>query len=109
MTECTNCGRHYPCVPRCSVWARRALDETPMSCPGCGHVDCLERDSVDVGVGVIHGPYGCANCGWSESEEYDIRDKDPVDEKGGAIDQYGGYHPPGSPTALAYRLARDSQ
>jgi len=29
-----------------------------------------------------------------------------VDEKGGTIDQYGGYHPPGSSMALAYRLAR---
>jgi hypothetical protein len=28
-----------------------------MSCPKCG--DRCERDSVDVGVGVIRGPYGC--------------------------------------------------
>jgi hypothetical protein len=28
-------------------------------------------------------------------------------ERGGAIDQYGGYHPPGSSMALAYRLARE--
>jgi hypothetical protein len=45
---------------------------------------------------------------WSESAEYDLSDgKDPVDEKGGAIDQYGGYHPPESSMALAYRLARE--
>lgn len=76
-----------------------------MKCPRCNE-DC-DRDSVDVGVGVIHGPYGCASCGWSENEEYDLSgSKDPVDEKGGAIDQWGGYHPPGSSRALGYRLAR---
>lgn len=66
-----------------------------MNCPKCG-AEC-DRDSVDVGVGVMHGPYGCPGCGWSESEEYDLSlGQDPVDERGGAIDQYGGYHPPGS-------------
>lgn len=40
-----------------------------MECPKCGG-DC-DRDEVDVGVGVIHGPYGCFECGWSESAEYD--------------------------------------
>ncbi len=32
--------------------------------------------------------------------------RDPVDDKGGAIDHFGGYWPPGSIRALAYRLAR---
>ncbi|HYC44496.1 MAG TPA: hypothetical protein VED01_03330 [Burkholderiales bacterium] len=40
-----------------------------MKCPECGS-EC-DRDSVDVGVGVIHGPYGCLGCGWSENAEYD--------------------------------------
>jgi hypothetical protein len=76
-----------------------------MKCPKCNE-DC-ERDSVDIGVGIIHGPYGCAMCGWSEDSDYDLSgDKDPVDEKGGVIDQYGGYHPPGSPRALAFKLGR---
>lgn len=76
-----------------------------MNCPKCGE-ECY-RDSVDVGVCIIHGPYGCPRCAWSESEEYDLSDgRDPVDERGGAIDQYGGYHPSGSSRALAYRLAR---
>jgi len=68
------------------------------SCPKCG-TEC-HRDSVDIGVGVMHGPWGCPGCAWSESEEYDLSTgKNPVDEKGGVIDQYGGYHPPGSPSA----------
>jgi len=76
-----------------------------MKCPKCGE-EC-HCDSVDVGVGVIHGPYGCPGCGWSEGSEYDLSEgQDPVDEKGGAIDQYGSYHPPGSSMSLAYRLAR---
>ena len=78
-----------------------------MTCPKCGNDDCW-RDSVDVGVGVIFGPWGCPMCGWSESEEYDLSDgRSPLDEKGGAIDQYGGYHPPGSWRALACRLAEN--
>lgn len=76
-----------------------------MNCPKCQE-ECY-RDEVDVGVGVVTGPWGCSGCGWSESEEYDLSSgKDPVDERGGAIDQYGGYHPPGSSMAAAYRLAR---
>lgn len=75
-----------------------------MICPRCG-TEC-ERDSVDVGVGVIHGPWGCPSCAWSEDSEYDLSSgQDPIDEKGGARDQFGGYHPPGSTVALAYRLA----
>lgn len=74
-------------------------------CPNCG-TRCA-RDEVDVGVGIIAGPWGCPGCGWSEYSEYDLSEgADPVDDKGGAIDQYGGYHPRGSSMALAYRLAR---
>lgn len=75
-----------------------------MNCLKCGG-ECY-RDEVDVGVGIVEGPWGCMECGWSESSEYDLSEgKNPVDEKGGAIDQYGGYFPPGSSMALAYRLA----
>ena len=64
--------------------------------------DALEKIMVCAECALLHG---CAACGWSESEEYDLSDgKDPVDENGGAIDQWGGYHPPGS--SMAYRLAR---
>lgn len=40
-----------------------------LDCPKCGE-GCY-RDSVDVGVGVIHGPFGCPSCGWSEDPRYD--------------------------------------
>jgi predicted nucleic-acid-binding Zn-ribbon protein len=75
------------------------------ACPKC-HSTEIWQESADVGVGVIYGPMGCPECGWSEAEEYDLSDgRSPVDERGGVIDQYGGYHPPGSSMALAYRLA----
>ena len=45
-----------------------------MDCPLCGERD-LDRDSVDVGVGVIHGPYGC-QCGWSEDPKYNKHSSD---------------------------------
>lgn len=76
-------------------------------CPKCG-CDELWRDEVDVGVGIIYGPWGCPDCGWSESEQYDLSEgRDPIDEKGGVTDQFGGYYPPENSVALAYRLARD--
>lgn len=77
-----------------------------MKCPKCECDEC-HRDSVDIGVGILHGPWGCPQCGWSEDPDYDLSEgKEPVDAKGGAIDQYGGYHPPGSTMAEAYRLAK---
>jgi len=39
-----------------------------MKCPDCG-CEC-DRYSVDNGVGIIYGPYGCPECGWSEHEQY---------------------------------------
>ncbi|MGR3783094.1 MAG: hypothetical protein ACU0DT_17750 [Albimonas sp.] len=79
-------------------------DLSSAPCPKCGGE--THQDSVDVGVGIIHGPRGCIECGWSEAPEYDLSDgQDPLDERGGARDQFGGYHPPGSATAAAYRMA----
>lgn len=75
-----------------------------MECPKC-HAEC-QCDSVHNGVALIYGPYGCPQCGWSENDEYDLSTgKSPVDERGGVIDQYGGYHPPGSLKAVACRGA----
>lgn len=78
-------------------------------CPKCGGETC--QDSVDVGVGIIYGPLGCIDCGWSEDAEYDMTrpENRQADERGGYKDQHGGYHPAGSPTALAYRLAEEME
>ena len=74
-------------------------------CGNCGEDGCWQ-ESVDIGVGVIYGPKGCPVCGWSEDDEYNLAKRESaLDEKGGAIDQWGGYHPPGSLTAKAYRMA----
>lgn len=83
-------------------------DRSARPCPKCGGETW--QDSADIGVGVIYGPRGCINCAWSEDEEYDLSDgRSPVDAKGGAIDQFGGYHPPGSSMARAYRLAAEAE
>ncbi len=38
-------------------------------CPECA-LESLDRDEVDVGVGVMSGPAFCNACGWSESDGY---------------------------------------
>lgn len=77
-----------------------------MECPKCNG-ECY-RDEVDVGVGVINGPWGCMKCGWSESPKYDLSEgQSAVREDGSAIDQYGGLYPAKSSMARAYRLAED--
>lgn len=60
------------------------------NCPACGE-DCY-RESADVGVGVIFGPWGCP-CGWSEDERYNLLTSPKFTELGGKIDQYGGIIP----------------
>ena len=40
-----------------------------MRCPQCG--GACDRDSVDIGVGVQHGPWRCDDCGWYEGNEVD--------------------------------------
>jgi hypothetical protein len=57
-------------------------------CPRCGN-DCM-RDEVDVGVGVIFGPWGCY-CGWSEDERYDQSKAEQPEN--GHRDQWGGFTP----------------
>lgn len=56
-------------------------------CPRCGE-EC-QRDSANVGVGILYGPWGCPNCGWSEWEEYDRSNKGRRTRS----DQYGGTYP----------------
>lgn len=58
-----------------------------MKCPNCG-CDDLSRDEVDVGIGIICGPYGC-ECGWSESDAYNQL----LETRKPRTDQYGGYYP----------------
>ena len=58
--------------------------EAAMTCPECSAE--ADRDTVDVGVGIMHGPWGCYECGWSEDERYN-HNPDPK------IDPLGGYTP----------------
>lgn len=61
-----------------------------MNCPRCN--EPASRDSADVGVGVIYGPWGC-HCGWSESPDYDLT-TGPKERDGYRLDQWGGATPP---------------
>jgi len=64
-----------------------------MDCPKCGH-ECM-RDDVDVGVGVIYGPWGCY-CGWSEDPRYDASDgpsSEQVAHPDHLVDSRGGLTP----------------
>lgn len=75
-------------------------------CPKCG--DECDRDSVDVGVGVIHGPWGCPACGWSEDPEYDLSSgQSELRGDGSVIDQFGGCHPPNSFVARSVRALHE--
>jgi hypothetical protein len=48
----------------------------PPPCPHClpeeSDLDC---ESVDVGVGIIYGPWYCNACGWSELGTYEERQR----------------------------------
>lgn len=64
-----------------------------MDCPRCGG-ECI-RDEVDVGVGVITGPYGCIECGWSEDPYYDCSSGSSEamrDHPDFYVDSRGGMH-----------------
>ncbi|QWY83271.1 hypothetical protein [Rhizobium phage RHph_X2_25] len=67
-------------------------------CPRCDEGE-LYRDSVDVGVGTIYGPWGCPCCGWSESEAYDLEFGGGVQANGSYLDPYGGLTPAANPIA----------
>jgi hypothetical protein len=58
--------------------------------PHCG--EPCDRDHVDVGIGVIYGPWGCANCGWSSDPTYDSRRGVRRDGHDRVFDQYGTSH-----------------
>lgn len=81
-------------------------DKSNAPCPKCGGETW--QDSADIGVGIIYGPRGCVECGWSEDDEYSmlIEENCQPDMRGGYKDQFGGYHPAGSPMAIAFDRAR---
>lgn len=70
------------------------------NCPRCGEE--AWREEVDVGVGIIFGPWGCP-CGWSEYEEYDQTKGGGTQPDGTYLDQYGGHYPRGNPVARMMR------
>lgn len=62
-----------------------------MNCPKCDSEE-VWRESVDVEVGVIHVPYGCEECGWSEDNQYDQSEGTKY-SKGCLTDQWGNLYP----------------
>lgn len=67
------------------------IGEVEQACPKCGEECC--RDDVDVGVGVIYGPWGCPACGWSSDSEYDQSNGPSpaqMNNPGWYVDQTGG-------------------
>lgn len=74
-----------------------------MVCPNCG--DQCGRDEVDVGVGIINGPWGCG-CGWSESDEYNALTGDGGWQADGSYhDPRGGRWPKDNPVIKLMRAA----
>lgn len=62
-----------------------------MNCPKCG-AEC-GRDEADVGIGIMHGPWGCGACGWSEDDSFDLSAGQWERRDNGVIDQLGGFTP----------------
>lgn len=63
------------------------MDYDAKVCPECG--DNCWRDSADVGVGIIYGPWGCS-CGWSELGSHEERQASSPD--GWYTDPFGVRH-----------------
>lgn len=49
--------------------AERAADARDGACDRCG--TGLDRETADVGVGVILGPRSCPGCGWTDAPRRD--------------------------------------
>ena len=74
------------------------MDSNTGVCPKCS--DETWREEVDIGLGVIHGPFGCSSCGWSEDPRYDSSEGRRI-EGDFELDPHGGmtriknfYEPP---------------
>lgn len=66
------------------------MTNEPKQCPKC-EGECY-RDEVDIGVGIMYGPWGCIECGWSESPEYD-RSEGLKYHDGYLVSQFGHLYP----------------
>lgn len=86
----------------------RTMSQTASKkCEKCG-ADC-ERDEADVGVGILYGPWGCPECGWSEVEAFDCSgDNGPMrpweDHDGWTLNQFGRAFPPDYRESASTRL-----
>lgn len=69
------------------------------ACPYCEEL--CAREEADIGVGVMYGPWGCSNCGWSENPEYDCRGGIRRDGEDRVHDQYGVSHHVDRPDGMA--------
>lgn len=56
-------------------------------CLACG-AEAM-RDEVHNGLGMVYGPWGCPECGWSEDPRYDLRRRSTPAN----VDQFGGLWP----------------
>lgn len=73
-----------------------------MQCPNCG--EACGRDEVDIGVGVLFGPWGCSFCGWSEDDKYNqILGNGGFQDDGAYHDPQGGHWPATNPVTKAVR------
>lgn len=64
-----------------------------MNCAKCN--EPCDQESVDIGVGIIYGPWGCSWCGWSSDSDYDRSSGSaPADDlrPGWYSDQFGSLH-----------------
>jgi hypothetical protein len=66
------------------------MNDESQLCPCCEQP--CDRESADIGVGVIYGPWGCPACGWSEDPQYDCREGTRMDGDDRVLDQYGVSH-----------------
>lgn len=49
-------------------------------CPNC-ESDHIDRDEIDIGVGIQYGPWRCDDCGWVEGQPTDVEAiKDAIKE-----------------------------
>lgn len=81
------------------------LSDDNKTCPNCKNE--AWRESADVGVGIIYGPWGC-ECGWSEDDEYNtLTGKGGVQENGSYTTPQGVIYPSGNLIALYMKKEKE--